>query len=89
MKVKNKSKLIGTIIMFFIIFASIQPTKISVADNWYEDEPGYYTLFDENGNELTTMASEMFKDDEYISSDNKHYSISRVNKGERKLTLSI
>ena len=33
MKVKNKSKLIGTIIMFFIIFASIQPTKISVADN--------------------------------------------------------
>ncbi|MFY9176470.1 MAG: stage II sporulation protein P [Caldicoprobacterales bacterium] len=83
MKVKNKSKLIGTIIMFFIIFASIQPTKISVADNWYEDEPGYYTLFDEDGNELTTMASEMFKDDEYISSDNKHYSISRVNKEEK------
>ena len=29
------------------------------------------------------MASEMFKDDEYISSDNKHYSISRVNKEEK------
>ena len=29
------------------------------------------------------MASEMFKDDEYISSDNRHYSIYRVDKETR------
>ena len=30
------------------------------------------------------MASEMFKEDEYISSDNKHYSISRVDKKDKR-----
>ena len=79
-KVKSRGKLIGAIIMFVMLFTTMLPSNISIADNWYEDEPGYYTLFDEAGKELTTMASELFKDDEYISSDNMHYSISRVDK---------
>ncbi|NLI60701.1 MAG: stage II sporulation protein P [Clostridiales bacterium] len=77
---KNKSKLVSMVVIMAIIFTTISPIGISRADNWYEDEPGFFTLFDEEGNELTTMASEMFKEDEYISSDNKHYSISRVDK---------
>ena len=83
-KVKSRGKLIGVITMFVTLFTTMLPSNISIADSWYEDEPGYYTLFDEDGNSFTTMASEMFKDDEYISSDNKHYSISRVDKGEKK-----
>jgi len=83
-KVKNRGKLIGALAIVVILVTTMVPTNRSMADNWYEDEPGYYTLFDEEGNELTAMASEMFKDDEYISSDNKHYSVSRVNKKERK-----
>lgn len=79
-KMKNKSKLVSMVVIMAIIFTTISPIGISRADNWYEDEPGFFTLFDEEGNELTTMASEMFKEDEYISSDNKHYSISRVDK---------
>ncbi len=83
MKVKSRHKRFGVIIGALMIFVTIFPIKFVKADNWYEDEPGYFTLFDEDGKELTTMASEMLKDDEYISSDNKHYTISRVDKRDK------
>ncbi len=54
------------------------------ADDWFEDKTGYYTLVDESGNELTMMAREMLVKDEYISGDNKHYSIISVDKDKKK-----
>ena len=53
---------------------------MALADDWFEPELGYYTLLDENGEELTAMAREISVDDEYISGDNKHYIVTRVDK---------
>lgn len=83
MKVKNKSKSLSSLIIITTMLMTMLPMNVSIADNWFEEEPGFFTLFDEDGNELTAMGSEMFKDDEYISGDNKHYSVSRVDKKER------
>lgn len=83
-KVKNKNRLMGVIIGLIGILMIQMPLSIIKADNWYEEEAGFYTLFDERGNELTIMASEMLKNDEYISNDNKHYTIIRVDKREKK-----
>ncbi len=55
-------------------------TQIVLADDWYEDKEGYFTLKDESGKELTIMAREIYIGDEYISEDNKHYSVERVDK---------
>lgn len=84
MKVKSKSRVKSAILILATILFTMLPANVSIADDWYEDEPGYFTLFDEEGKELTSMAGEMFADDEYISSDNKHYSVSRVDKKGRK-----
>ena len=78
MKVQRGSSPIKAIAIFLIVLAAVLPMSETKADNWYEEEPGFFTLFDEEGGRLTVMASEMFKDDEYISSDNRHYSIYRV-----------
>jgi stage II sporulation protein P len=83
MKVQRGSSPIKAIAIFLIVLAAVLPMSETKADNWYEEEPGFFTLFDEEGGRLTVMASEMFKDDEYISSDNRHYSIYRVDKETR------
>ncbi|HZJ82255.1 MAG TPA: stage II sporulation protein P [Clostridia bacterium] len=80
---QNRSRLLVISIMITMVLSILTPIGFSIADDWYEEELGYFTLFDENGEELTTRAGEMLKNDEYISGDNRHYSISRVNKGER------
>lgn len=54
------------------------------ADDWFEPQAGYYTLFDESGNELTMMAREILAKDEYISEDNKHYSVTSVDKDKKR-----
>jgi len=64
-----------------LVFVLLSCTVL--ADDWYESDPGYFTLVDENGKELTVMAREIFKDDEYISGDNKHYKVVRVDKAKR------
>jgi len=56
----------------------------ALADDWFDTEPGYYTLLDENGRELTVMAREISVDDEYISGDNKHYIVTKVDKQNKK-----
>jgi len=55
-----------------------------MADDWFEPQPGYYTLLDENGEELTVMAREISTGDEYISTDNKHYIVTKVDKKKRQ-----
>jgi len=75
------------IVKFILIAALIGSMAFSssaLADDWYESEKGYFTLLDEAGEELTLMAREMFVDDEYISSDNKHYRITKVDKDSKK-----
>lgn len=57
------------------------------ADDWFDEELGYYTLLDEAGKELTLMAREVLVNDEYISSDNKRYSVVSVDKDTKKAVL--
>lgn len=74
-------KTIRLLIASILVFALLGP--IVEADDWYEPDPGYFTLVDENGDELTVMAREIYAEDEYISSDNKHYKVTRVDKDKR------
>ncbi|HZK34953.1 MAG TPA: stage II sporulation protein P [Bacillota bacterium] len=60
---------------------------VANADDWYEPDPGYFTLLDEEGEELTVMAREVHPEDEYISGDNKHYKVTRVDKDKRQAHL--
>lgn len=57
------------------------------ADDWFEKEVGYYTLLDDTGKELTLMAREVLVKDEYISSDNKRYSVVSVDKEKKRAVL--
>src|SRR5690554_3909954 len=72
-------------IVSLILFVSLVfiPSTV-LADDWYEAERGYYTLVDEDGDELTVMAREIHVEDEYISADNKHYIVTRVDRKARK-----
>lgn len=83
MKVQRKNRSVKAIAIILIILATVLPAGKAGADDWYGGEPGFFTLFDEEGGKLTVMASEMFKDDEYISGDNGHYSIYWVDKEGR------
>ncbi|HBG75601.1 MAG TPA: stage II sporulation protein P, partial [Clostridiales bacterium] len=72
MKKMINRALIPILLLLFLI-----PIPAS-ADDWFEPEPGYYTLLDENEKELTVMGWEVSLKDEYVSSDNKHYIVTRV-----------
>ncbi|NLJ40000.1 MAG: stage II sporulation protein P [Clostridiales bacterium] len=81
---KNKGRVLGIGLITAIVFLNMLSPGASRADDWYrQDEPGFFTLFDEAGQELTAMGREMLKNDEYISGDNKHYSVIRVDKRKR------
>ncbi|WP_129723193.1 stage II sporulation protein P [Xylanivirga thermophila] len=89
MKRKNKHMIFtGVVLMIFmllnVVFASLY--TVAMADDWYDEEAGYYTILDDAGKELTMMARQIFKDDEYISGDNKHYVINKVDKKGKKAT---
>lgn len=75
-KAINRILIAGLLLLFLI------PSPVS-ADDWFETDPGYYTIFDENNKELTVMAREVTADDEYISGDNKHYVVTKVDKEKR------
>jgi stage II sporulation protein P len=75
-KAINRVLIAGLLLLFLI------PSPVS-ADDWFDADPGYYTILDENGRELTVMAREIMADDEYISGDNKHYIVTKVDKGKR------
>lgn len=71
--------------LILVTMLTCRLTPIVWADDWYDDtKPGYYTLVDEAGKELTMMAREVFVRDEYISEDNARYIITRIDKNKRK-----
>jgi len=70
--------------MICLAFTTTLNAPVVLADDWYDTKPGYYTLLDESGKELTMMAREVFVRDEYISADNGRYIISRVDKRNKK-----
>lgn len=78
---KKKSKFIITTVILLVAALNIPQTVL--ADDWYEDEKGYFTLYDEDNNELMIRAGEMFLEDEYISEDNKRYSVIKVDKEKK------
>lgn len=78
-RVIQMKKSINRIVVFGLLL--LFPLSCTVyADDWYEADPGYFTLVDEQGKELTVMAREIFRDDEYISGDNKHYKVVKADK---------
>ncbi|MDD4679567.1 MAG: stage II sporulation protein P [Clostridia bacterium] len=77
-----KKVLSGCLMMVLITLALIPNTAL--ADDWFEPDPGYYTLMDDSKKELTVMAREISVDDEYISGDNKHYIVTKVDRKKRE-----
>lgn len=75
---KMTNKILIPILLLLFLF----PISAS-ADDWFESERGYYTLLDENEKELTVMGWEVSLKDEYVSSDNKHYIVTRVDKEKK------
>ena len=75
---------ISTAAALLILMSAVLFASTVQADDWFESEPGYYTLLDENGSELTVMAREISVDDEYVSGDNKHYVVTRVDRKNKK-----
>jgi len=79
----KKTFIIAALILFAL--SACLSTPIVWADDWYDDtKPGYYTLVDESGKELTMMAREVFVRDEYISTDNARYIIMRIDKNKQR-----
>ncbi|NLC43119.1 MAG: hypothetical protein GX783_02420 [Clostridiales bacterium] len=70
-------------LMLVLLLLTIIPGT-ALADDWFESDPGYFTLMDENKKELTVMAREISVGDEYISGDNKHYIVTKVDSKKRE-----
>ncbi|MBM7581763.1 stage II sporulation protein P [Caldicoprobacter guelmensis] len=84
------SKKVSRAIVFCFLIAIAVSHYVSTdvyADDWFEKERGYYTLLDDTGKELTLMAREVLVKDEYISSDNKRYSVISVDKEKKRAVL--
>nr|PZN12239.1 MAG: stage II sporulation protein P [Caldicoprobacter oshimai] len=82
---RKMSKVVVVCFLIAIAMSCYAPNVC--ADDWFEKEPGYYTLIDEAGKELTMMAREVLVKDEYISSDNKRYSVISVDKEKKRAVL--
>lgn len=86
--ISNKRvKRLGLLLIAIVISSNIL-MDYAMADDWYEEEMGYYTMMEDGGDVLTLMARELFVDDEYITSDNRHYRISAVDKKNRTATAT-
>jgi len=84
----NRRLCLAFAVCFFIAMAvGHYAYTTAYADDWFDEEPGYYTLLDEAGKELTLMAREVLVKDEYITSDNKHYSVLSVDKDAKRAVL--
>jgi len=84
----NRRLCLATALCFSIAIAiGYYASNPVYADDWFDEEPGYYTLLDEAGKELTLMAREVLVMDEYISSDNKRYSVASVDKDTKRAVL--
>jgi stage II sporulation protein P len=79
MQMKNR----GKIAIILGVLLLLIPQK-AAADDWFEAEPGYFTVYEENGKELFVIGSEVSVDDEYVSEKNKRYRIVRVEKDKKR-----
>lgn len=76
-EVGMKNKLKATIPFILIILLML--SNIVLADDWYEGEEGYFTIYDQGTNEVLFMTARSVSDgDEYISGDNKLYKIIKI-----------
>ncbi len=80
MRMKSKGWFMGIIILLLTVFIM---SNYAIADDWYEDELGYYTIKGEEGDILGLMGREIFVDDEYITENNRYYRISSIDKDNR------
>lgn len=61
-----------------ILVISIHPTTAH-ADDWYGENPDYFTVYLSDGTVLFKIGRTVYVDDQYISQDNKKYIITQVN----------
>lgn len=73
MNIRNK-------IIIAMIIITISIPSMCLADDWYSETKGYYTITKENGEVLFMIGSAVYVNDEYISEDNDRYRIVEVDK---------
>lgn len=66
-------------ILLIVVAMLICIPSIALADDWYQDNDGYFTVYDEYGHFLFMIGSRVSVDDEYISGDNYRYRVVEVN----------
>lgn len=69
--------MIRKIFIILIIVLFVFPYT-ALADDWFEDNDDYFTVYDEYGHFLFMIGSRVNINDEYISSDNLRYKIAEV-----------
>ncbi len=74
-------KRLSVFILAFLMMVASAP--VALADDWYLDPGGYYTVSTQDGQILFTYAGQVSVDDEYISSDNKRYRMVQVDDSAR------
>ncbi len=87
--ISNKRvKRLGLLLIAIVISSNIL-MDYAIADDWYEEEMGYYTIMEDGGDVLTLIGRELFVDDEYITGDNRHYRISSIDKENRVASAKL
>ncbi len=76
-------KVLPALLAMLILTTGI-PAGPALADDWFADAQGYYTVYDTQGAILFMHAGEVTVDDSYISEDNKRYRIVEVDTISRK-----
>jgi stage II sporulation protein P len=74
-------KKFSVFLLTLILLVSLAPA--AMADDWYLDPGGFYTVNTQEGQMLFTYAGQITVDDEYISSDNKRYRVVEVDDSRR------
>jgi len=75
----NRLAFLLIIIIFWVL---IHPNTAN-ADDWYDENPGYFTVHLSDGTILFKIGCRVYIDDQYISSDNKKYIITQVNPSKK------
>ncbi len=76
--------MIKRLTVFLVVFVMMTASApVALADDWYLDPGGYYTVSTQDGQILFTYAGQVSVDDEYISSDNKRYRMVQVDDSAR------
>ena len=59
------------------------PATPALADDWYGDEAGCYTVQTDDGQALFSYAGQISIDDEYVAADNRVYRVVQVDDNNR------